>query len=61
MTIPRLRAFADYWLEAPPVNEVVVAIFSTESTGTSANTTKPDEIDFGTAEELMALIPTTTR
>ena len=57
MTIPRLRAFADYWLEAPPVNEVVVAIFSTSST----STTKPDEIDFGTAEELMALIPTTPR
>lgn len=59
MTIPRLNGFADYWREAPPVNEVVVAIFSTDSTGASTKNT--DEIDFGTAEELMALIPTTTR
>lgn len=57
MTIPRLNGFADYWREAPPVNEVVVAIFSTDS----GSTKKTDEIDFGTAEELMALIPTTPR
>lgn len=25
MTLPRLQGFADYWKEAPPVNEIAAA------------------------------------
>lgn len=43
MTLPRLKGFAEYWDETPPVNESVAAIFQKKDEG-SAHPSDPHDL-----------------
>lgn len=55
MTIPRLLAFTEYWSDAPPISELVAALFAEKKSDSGSGGSKSDDVhDLG---ELLNMFP----